>query len=990
MATTISLSSITAQNIQLSSGQQIASQPQGVQAAAINGSAAATVSDKDYTISQSTSIPGQTTLNYISNMTMSSYMRPIQIDFFAYNLRPNRRMFPYFSDVNVTKLIQRPNIIELDNDVVYYSILPRSSSSLGTLNNNIDPDTISFDKIITMVSDGNGGFTEVISNTSSGTVSGQVDTSRERIRIGTAVADVYFTERANNGRTILYVSNFVDTNANNETVIEVGNTVTGLKSGSFANIASYKHSTGIIRLPIGLDYQANTVGAANSTFVYANLRLSQDASSTEDYTGRTLTLLNGGVPGETVEITSYDANTKVITVSPGVTGISRFDGWSQIYYSIGDARVPYTDQYSDPGLYTTTKGFFAGTLFIPGAATQSPYMFRTGEKLFKISDDPGSSSIDATTVAEYVFNAFGIDISRGQIIINNPTSNTVVESGISQALSTTNAPPLAPPAVVNEPITANASTALAGTNSVRRNNPIAQSFYISDVDYPKGVYVPYVDLFFAQKGTLPIELQIRPLNKGFPDSKNIVPNAIAVVESEEVKVSSRPDAANSNTYTRFTFTSPVYLLPDQDYALVVSSNDYDYTIYVSELGEKIIGSDRIVSSQPYLGSLFRSQNSATYDTINSEDMMFVIHKCEFVSQGSVEFFEEKAIDWEYLQTLTAASPNSVFDSFSVQSHVAEVNGTKIIHEYRSTNISDLDMDTNYIEFRPEILVPMSKRKVLYARQYPDVSFRMKLNLSTESKDVSPIVNKEKQNLATAATIINNLELTTGRLIVANTGLGYTYQNTSVAISANTGSGANAQIIRMFEQLGANSNNSGKIATLHFDSYGSGYAEDVNISLTSSDGSNAEILVSTETDKSGGPALARYISKTVTMAPEFNAGDLRVYLTAIRPPQTNLYVYYKVRNNYDIDDISEKNWVRMVERPTAGTESYAYSLEGSPVELEFRPSLTSNNIVYSSNTATFDTFNQFKIKIVLASPDTVLSNIPYVYDMRAIALPGDVA
>ena len=66
----------------------------------------------------------------------------------------------------------------------------------------------------------------------------------------------------------------------------------------------------------------------------------------------------------------------------------------------------------------------------------------------------------------------------------------------------------------------------------------------------------------------------------------------------------------------------------------------------------------------------------------------------------------------------------------------------------------------------------------------------------------------------------------------------------------------------------------------------------------------------------------------------------------------------------------------------------YSSHLNPIELEFRPSMNSNNIVYSTNTATFDTFNQFKIKIVMSSSDTVLTKIPYVYDMRAIALPAD--
>ena len=131
-------------------------------------------------------------------------------------------------------------------------------------------------------------------------------------------------------------------------------------------------------------------------------------------------------------------------------------------------------------------------------------------------------------------------------------------------------------------------------------------------------------------------------------------------------------------------------------------------------------------------------------------------------------------------------------------------------------------------------------------------------------------------------------------------------------------------------------------------------------------------------------MARYISRTVTLAPEFNAGDLRVYLTAVKPPESNVQVYYKVHNRYDNEPISEKNWVRMTQR--IGEINFSSAL--NPIELEFRPSMNSNNIIYTTNTATFDTFSQFKIKIVMSSSDTVWSKIPFVYDMRAIALPAD--
>jgi hypothetical protein len=92
----------------------------------------------------------------------------------------------------------------------------------------------------------------------------------------------------------------------------------------------------------------------------------------------------------------------------------------------------------------------------------------------------------------------------------------------------------------------------------------------------------------------------------------------------------------------------------------------------------------------------------------------------------------------------------------------------------------------------------------------------------------------------------------------------------------------------------------------------------------------------------------------------------------------------VRNWLDPDPIEDKNWVRMIQK----TEEFTYSTDGEQIEYEYRPSLTSNNITYSTDTATYKTFNQYVVKITLSSKDTVPSKVPYVYDIRAIALPED--
>lgn len=998
MATT-DLATIGATDIRLSAEQKIAAHPIDEQKNLNNTSQPNLGQQVRGVLSQTTTLPGQTVIDYVSDINVTAYMRRFPIDFIVYNMRPNRRIFPFFSDVDVTKIIQKPNIVTVDTNKNYFSILPRTTSELALITQNIisppstNTVTTSANGVISL---GNSAIiTEYVQNwtaNNAGTIAGPIETQRERLFIGGGVADIYFSEYDENGRTVLYISDIQDINSNLTNI--VGNTIVGVRSTTISNVVSYVHNSGILGFSDSDISDISTVGGANVFASVAIAKLSLDASNEDGYyVGNTFTLLNGTIPGETTRITAYEGATRKVTLDPPLKGALELRGKQNLYYSLGDPRVQYASN-TQVGHYTTAKGFYAGRIHLPGSGITSPYMFRTGEKLFKITDSYQNDSTKATTIAEYIFNSFGISISRGQIIINNPNSTAVASTGAKTGISE-DASPLFPP--VNNGILTNEVTGPAAAQGYKKISPIAQSFYISEVDYPKGIFVPYIDLFFATKGTLPVELQIRPIVNGYPDAKNIVPNAVAVLQAEEVKVTGAPDPNNPLSYSRFTFNSPVYLYPGFEYAMIVSSNDYDYEIFVSEIGEKVVGSDRIVSEQPFLGSLFRSQNGSTYSALQTEDLMFVVHKCEFVSDGQVEFYEEKlpGETIQYWQDHTYTITNTAFDTFCVHSDAIELPGTELTFSYRSTDYANLQMDSFYTEFKPDKLVPLQNRKVMYGKQWPDISYKMKVTLSTSSKDVSPIIYVEKQNIARTSTLINNLGIREDMILISNTGNGYTTQNTAVYISANTGSGANLMPLLLIDHTAntlaigfSNTGTTNQLGGFYIDGSGSDYAEDINITITSSDANVVPAVVSikSETDTAGGPASCRFISKTVTLAPEFNAGDLRVFLTALKPLNSNIYVYYKVRNTYDNETIDQKRWVKMEEKTGPAGESF-YTTSGAPVELEYRPSFSSNTIVYSSSTATFDTFNEFKIKIVLTSLFTTLDKIPYVFDMRAIALPG---
>lgn len=759
----------------------------------------------------------------------------------------------------------------------------------------------------------------------------------ERISLVGSNAKVFLAEtNKSTGNTTLYVSEF----ENPETNVRAGNTVTGLSSGLIGNVVSYKHQSGIAR--------------ANSNTTHILLALDADKTTENVYVGNVITILTGASAGESANIVAYNITTQSANVSPA---FSALDANSR--YTIGDYRSPYSSNTKQKH-YSTEKGFICGTLHIPDPSANSIYRFRTGERTFRILDNPRNDISDYTSRAEYNFNAYGLLLDKTQKINRTVITNTTI--------TTTESVSGVPPKV-----------RLIVNDARQVIDPIAQSFAVDGDQYPEGIFVSSIDVFFKNKGDyLPIEMQIRPMVEGAPSSTEILPYASTILMPNEVNVSELPNTSNSLTKTKFTFLSPIYLAPDNDYAFVLLTNDYGYDIYVSEVGEVQIGTSRKVSKQPFSGSMFKSQAAKTFTPLQDEDIMFVINKCVFANTGFVTFSEEKK---NFNQIPFSANANNYianveFDTFQVHSDAVELPGTKITYNYKTTANGTDTLDSSYVEFKPERNVTVTERKKLFGPEISTKSFYMQLQLVTANPDVSPIVFHNRQNIIPQKMLINNMGVTNSLITIANTGSGYTNGNTTLTFSGTSGSGA-AGYIRANASTGA-------IEDVIMTAPGSGYFDNITCSISSTDGTGASILVAGESGISGGPGRARYISKTVKLLDGFDAGDLRIYLTATKPRNSYIDVYYKVRNSLDPDPIGEKNWVHMSQR---GNE-FIYSQNQEAIEYEFRPSLSSNNITYSTNTTTYKTFNEFKIKIVLASESTLPLDIPKLYDVRVIALPED--
>ena len=282
-------------------------------------------------------------------------------------------------------------------------------------------------------------------------------------------------------------------------------------------------------------------------------------------------------------------------------------------------------------LITDKAGSLLGSLFLPDPTIPSAPSFSTGTKTFTLSSSPVNSTIS------------GFTDSSGESTF---TSSGTLQTVESSTLRTRNADVQRIPQSADRTLTDTSQRltiqntfANRSTTQTRWVDPLAQSFEVPDIN---GVFLTKCDVYFSAKDTneLPVTLQVRTLQTGLP-TQEILPFGECILDPSQVVLSE-----DGSKPTTFTFPAPVYCEGGGEFALVLLSASNEYFVYISRMGEEDIttvnaaDSEKIiVSQQPLLGSLFKSQNGATWDPSQLEDMKFNLYRANFSStSGRVNFY----------------------------------------------------------------------------------------------------------------------------------------------------------------------------------------------------------------------------------------------------------------------------------------------------------------------------------------------------------------
>ena len=272
-------------------------------------------------------------------------------------------------------------------------------------------------------------------------------------------------------------------------------------------------------------------------------------------------------------------------------------------------------------LITTAAGHVEGFLDIPDPTITGNPQFSTGEVEFRLTSSPTDvRTTDPETSGNAYFQAKGLFEQQQDVVFR------------------LRPPPPPPPQNRRPPQRSQADQ--GGDDD--GGDPLAMTFTVTPTDSGStgnnqddvegGCFLTSVDIFFSAKDeNIPVSLEIRSTVNGYP-SKQVLPFGRVVKQAADVI----PDIT-AETPTTFTFSAPVFVRQDEEYAIALLTNTPEYKVWISLMGETPVGGGPTLSKQPHKGALFKSHNNSAWAISPQEDMKFRLKRAVFdnSSNGTV-------------------------------------------------------------------------------------------------------------------------------------------------------------------------------------------------------------------------------------------------------------------------------------------------------------------------------------------------------------------
>ena len=507
---------------------------------------------------------------------------------------------------------------------------------------------------------------------------------------------------------------------------------------------------------------------------------------------------------------------------------------------------------------------------------------------------------------------------------------------------------------------------------VHNKDPIAQSFSITVPNDAVGQFLSKIEVYFKSKDPLKgITCWIVEVTNGQPDYTKIL-------GKRHLDSSACNTSDDATVATTFEFEWPIYTSADRDYAFYFEPDGYspEWNIFTAETGGFDIGEypGAQVSSNPYDGMMFVSSNKKSWTMLQKEDIKFRLYRCKFTSTSGYATFTNEDDEYLTLTGITKANTRSI----AVGDYVVTANSSKIANTILNAPIGIIQ---SYDENDGTIVLDSSSASVggLFTntaglemiqihRPVPDPGGSGTYTYTNGNTAGSNLLTSSIIAYANIASV-DNMKYHTitpkyATMAPQGTYISMAFKGTDTSYNQDSAwtTITNEGMNEIFDKERIVMSRSNEAAFLS-NEYSTQFKIDITtqnsllspvIDMRRKSSYFIENLINndlTNEQYKYGNALSKYISRKVILADGQDAEDLKVYLTAFRPINSDIAVYAKFHNAGDVEAFDTKLWTPLAYL-NAGDGVYSSSgAINDFVEYEFGiPAGTSTSFNFNGNTA----------------------------------------
>lgn len=566
-------------------------------------------------------------------------------------------------------------------------------------------------------------------------------------------------------------------------------------------------------------------------------------------------------------------------------------------------------------------------------------------------------------------------------------------------------------------------------SSVTKYTSLSQTFRVTVPTGVPGVYVSKLGLYFKKKSeSLGIQAFLMKLTNGLPDQDKVIPGSLVTLDSEDVNVST-----DGSTETQFIFPQLIYLNAGESYAFGVKpiGDSPDYDLWVGELGRRDIATDKPIGSNPLVETAYYSGNQQRYADLINQDIKFVLYRAKFTATSGTAALRNNNVDVLSLYNLSPVTGqldiragdqvylwSNAYVNTAVSGTVSKLDlVNNLLYVKNSSGNFEANTSIAFVRTGEEGDPHSTSSGLLGLARINNVADNGRYKFGYHT--IVPKLGVKKVPFTDVTLNYKGARYNGARYIQddvrkVENGVELEFRDrTRYWLGESDERDVNNEFRTGVTPSGKQCSNSSIVieATMSTDS---NFISPV-VDLTKNNVVLLRNLINANTTNEhtpSGGAQARYISKIITLEDQMEAEDLKIYLTANKPANTEVHVYTKIWNAADPEAFDEKVWSKMALEATADARNtnapeeyieYVYSfattaaLAGNALAA-YQPNNSVPVVYYAANStggvsggpfyggSGYDrVIKKFAVKLVLTSETGSEHLYPKINDLRVIAL-----